>query len=228
MTETPMKMRIALLAAAVVLVACVGRQQPEPPAGGNPRPLTARDSLQRQLMEAYLGAQMPSVFALIGARERLNLTSQQVSALDSIAEMARTQNRPLTDTLRSLTNSGSGGPIRQPRGEFQARRFIPILHRMGDNNRRALEGVQAVLTPEQRAAVCTLAAEQREERGGRRRDVLGGLGGSGRGRRGGMRGEDFPVYGDSMAGRGRRGAGGWPWCAPARPMRVDTARHAAP
>ncbi|HEU4560989.1 MAG TPA: hypothetical protein VFS20_24265 [Longimicrobium sp.] len=222
-----MKMRIALLAAVVMLAACVGPRQPEPPAGGNPQPMTARDSLQRQLIEAYREAQMPSVFALIGARERLKLTSPQVSALDSIAEIARTQNRVLTDSLRSLTNSGSGGPIRQPRGEFQTRRFIPILHHMGDNNRRALGAVQAVLTPEQRTAVCTMVAEQREERGERRRGVLGGLGGDG-GRRRGMRGEDFPVYGDSVAGRPRRGAGGWPWCAPARSVRVDSARVAAP
>ncbi len=218
-----MKMRIALLAATVVLAACVGRQQPEPAPGGNPRPMTARDSLQRQLIEAYRGAQMPSILALIGERERLKLTSQQVTALDSIAEAARAQNRPLTDTLRSLTNSGSGGPIRQPRGEFQTRRFIPILHRMGENNDRALEGVRTVLTAEQRTAVCTMVAEQREQRGDRRR---GGLSGGGRGQRRGMRGEGFPVYGDSIEGRSGRKTGGWPWCTPPRAVRTDTAYHA--
>lgn len=215
------KIRIVLSAcAALLLAACGGGQSPAPQAGGNPRPLSARDSAQRELFEAYRAAQMPSVYAVIGARERLKLTSQQVTALDSIAEAARELNRPLTDSLRSLTNSGNGGPIRQPRGEFQSARFIPALRRIAENNRGALAQIQAVLTPEQRTGVCTLAREQREQRygeGGRRAGGRRGGGGRG-GMRGGMNGGDMPVAGDTIRGPGGRGGvGGWPWCgAPGR------------
>jgi len=231
-----MKTRIALSAlSALLLAACGGgRQSPAPEPGGNPRPLTARDSAQRRLFDAYRGAQMPSVYALIGARERLKLTSSQVTALDSIAEAARERNRPLTDSLRSLSNSGNGGPIRQPRGEFQTARYVPLLTRIGENNRHAVEAIQALLTPEQRTQVCTLLREQRDDRysGRGRRGGYGGGEGGGRGGRGGRGGMGMPpVYGDSARGPGGRfggGAGGWPWCAgPARVM-VDSARVTAP
>ena len=229
-----MKTRIVLAASAALLAACGGGPAPAPQAGGNPRPMSARDSAQRELFEAYRAAQMPSVYALIGARERLRLTSPQVTALDSIAEAARELNRPLTDSLRSLTNSGNGGPIRQPRGEFQSARFIPALRCIAENNRHALAQIQAVLTPEQRTGVCALAREQREQRygdgarrGGGRRS--GGRGGGGRGgMRDGVGGGRMPVAGDTIRGPGgRAGVGGWPWC-PAGPVRgpapADSAR----
>ncbi|HYH81686.1 MAG TPA: Spy/CpxP family protein refolding chaperone [Longimicrobium sp.] len=226
-----MKTRIAL-AAVLFLAACSSRSaMPDP--GGNPRAFVPRDSTQRELFAAYRAAQMPSVYALIGARERLKLTSRQVTALDSIAEAAREQNRPMTDSLRTLTNSGSGGPIRAPRGEFQTERFIPALRRMGENNRRALEAIQALLTPEQRTGVCELAREQREQRYAVR--GRGGLGGrrDGRGRgRGGMRDGMLGIGGDDVREAGG-GVGGWPWCpAPARgrnrtPAPADSSRASA-
>jgi Spy/CpxP family protein refolding chaperone len=229
-----MKTRIVLSALGVLfLAACGGGRSAMPNAGGNPRAASPRDSAQRELFDAYRGAQMPSVYALIGARERLKLTSRQVTALDSIAEAAREVNRPLTDSLRSLTNSGNGGPIRQPRGEFQTQRFIPALRRIAENNRLALAQVQAVLTPEQRTGVCALAREQREQRfgeGARRGGGGRGGGGSRGGMRGGMRGGDMPVAGDTIRGPGgRAGVGGWPWCtAPGRnPTSPDSARASA-
>lgn len=227
-----MKTRIALSAlSALLLAACGGRQSPEPRSGGNPRAMTARDSSQRRLSDAYRGAQMPSVYALIGARERLRLTSAQVTALDSIAEAARERNRPLTDSLRSLSNSGNGGPIRQPRGEFQTARYLPLLTRIGDNNRRAVEAIGAQLTAEQKTGVCTLMREQRDDRyaGRGRRGGFGGGGGRDGGGRGGMRGGVPGVYGDSLRGPGDRfgGAGGWPWCTgPGRGTPRDSAQAA--
>jgi hypothetical protein len=227
-----MNTRIALSTAAVLLLAaCGGGRQPSRDDGPNPRPITARDSAQRQLFEAYRGAQMPSVPALIGARERLKLTSAQVTAIDSIAEAVQMQNRPLTDTLRSVSGSGNGGPIRQPRGEFQTARFVPILHRVADNNRRAMEAIGARLTAEQKTEVCALAREQRQGRygdrdgRGRRGGIGGGAGGGDRGR--GMRGDMPPMGGDSIRGPDGRylgRAGGWPWCAAPSRVPVDSAR----
>jgi hypothetical protein len=202
-----MKICITLSAAVLLLAACGGPQPqegPQPAGSGRGMP---RDSLQRELFTAWRGAQMPSVYGLIGARERLKLTSPQVTALDSIAEAVREQNRPFTDSLGRFTRTGSGGPIRMPTNDAQRRDFIVILQRMGVNTRRGVEGVQAVLNTEQRAAACALAAEERSERFGRR-EGRGGMGGGGIG---GRRSRGMPgMMGDSLGGRGM--GGGWPWC----------------
>ena len=213
-----MKIRITLSAAVLLLAACGGRQPqegPQPAGSGRGAP---RDSLQRELYAAWRSAQMPSVFGLIGARERLKLTSTQVTALDSIAEAVREQNRPLTESLRETTRSGNGGPIRQPRSDEERREFITLLRRAGENTRRGVAGVQAVLNAEQRAAACALALEERRERSAYIEPR-----GAGGGGRGGRRGRG--MRGDSIGGRGM-GSGGWPWCGGARPrgMRPDSSR----
>ena len=205
---SPMKIRITLAVAALLLAACGGQPQNGPqPAGSGRDP--ARDSLQREMFTAWRGAQMPSVYALIGARERLKLTSPQVTALDSIAEAVREQNRPFADSLQRFTRTGSGGPLRMPSNDAQRRDFTDILVKMGVNTRRGVEGVRALLNEEQRTAVCALAAEEGPGRfGGRGEGRGGGMGGGGYGG-GGMRGRRMPgMMGDSLGGR----AGGWPWC----------------
>jgi hypothetical protein len=151
-----MKTRITL-AAALLLAACGGQQpQPGPQPAGSGRTAFGRDSVEREMFAAYRSAQMPSVYALIGARERLKLTSPQVTALDSIAEAVREQNRPLTDSLRRFSRSGNGGPIRLPGNDAQRRDFTTILRAMGENNRRAIAAIQSQLTAEQRTGVCTM------------------------------------------------------------------------
>jgi hypothetical protein len=228
-TRAAMKIRISLTAAAMVLAACGARQpQNGPGPVGSGRDAGPRDSLQRELFAAYRGAQMPSVYALIGARERLKLTSTQVTALDSIAEAVREQNRPFADSLGRFTRTGSGGPIRVPSNDAPRRDFIVILQRMGENNRRGVAAIQALLDADQRAGACTLAAEERQGRFGRTggRGDMGGGGGRGGGGRGGMRGRGMPeMMGDSIGGRGM-GFGGWPWCgAPrGRGMSSDSSR----
>ncbi|HVG46171.1 MAG TPA: Spy/CpxP family protein refolding chaperone [Longimicrobium sp.] len=210
-----MKIRIPL-AAVLLLAACGGRQTQDgpQPAGSGRLP---RDSVQRELFLAYRGAQMPSVFGLIGARERLKLTSAQVTALDSIAQAVREQNRPLTESLRETTRSGNGGPIRQPRSDEERQEFISLLRRAGENTRRGVAGVQAVLNAEQRAAACALALEERRQRSAyfEPRGAGGG--------RGGRRGRG--MMGDSIGGWGM-GSAGWPWCGEMRPrgMRPDSNR----
>jgi hypothetical protein len=222
-----MKIRIiALSTAALLLAACGGprpQNGPQPAGSGGGMP---RDSLQRELFTAWRGAQMPSVYGLIGARERLKLTSAQVTLLDSIAEAVREQNRPYADSLGRFTRSGNGGPIRMPSNDAQRRDFIVILKQMGENTHRGVEGVQSVLNAEQRAGACVLAAEERGERFGRREGGRGGMGGEGRGGMGGFGGRRAPgMMGDSLGARGM-GFGGWPWCGESRPrgMRPDAAR----
>jgi LTXXQ motif family protein len=228
--EATMKTRITL-AAVLVLAACGGpRPANGPGPAGSGRDL-GRDSVERAMFSAMRTAQMPSVYALIGARERLKLTSAQVTALDSIAEAVREQNRPLTDSLRRFSRSGNGGPIRLPGNEAQQRDFTVILRQMGENSRRGLASIQALLTPEQRTGVCQIAREQGGFGYGRmeRRGGFGGEGG-GSGRGGGMYGGGRGGMPPEMRGDSldlRAGAGGWPWCGPTRGprgMRGDSAR----
>jgi hypothetical protein len=173
--------------------------------------------VQRELFNAWRGAQMPSVYGLIGARERLKLTSPQVTALDSIAEAVREQNRPWADSLRRFSRSGNGGPMRMPTNEAQQRDFTAILQKMGENTHRGVEAVRGVLNEEQRAGACALAAEERRQRFGGM-EGRGGMGGEGRrGGGGGYGGRRMPgMMGDSAGGRGMGFGGGWPWCADQR------------
>jgi hypothetical protein len=212
-----MKIHISL-AAVLLLAACGGRQTqdgPVPAGSGRGMP---RDSLQRELFVAWRAAQMPSVYGLIGARERLRLTSRQVTALDSIAEAVREQNRTFADSLGRFTRTGGGGPIRMPTNDAQRRDFITILQRMGANTRRGTDAVHAVLDAGQRTTACTLAVEERRERFG---GVAprGGIDGERRGGASGRRGRGMD---DGMGARGM-GSGGWPWCGE-RGMSRDSSR----
>lgn len=217
-------------AALAVLAACSTRQpgnEPQPSRGGV-RAYVAQDSATRALFSAYRAAQMPSVYGLIGARERLNLTSTQVNSLDSISEAVREENRPLTDSLRTITRSPNGGPILQPRTDMQREEMLPILRRIGENDRRAVSAVQQILTPAQRTSVCTLVAEQGYGRYADREDGRGRGGGIGGGVRGGYGGRGMGTMDDSTGiRRGGFGAGGWPWCTGGmrgRGMSRDSAR----
>jgi hypothetical protein len=226
---------LAPLAAAALLLAACGGQQPQPAPGpaGSARVMTSRDSAAREMFAAYRAAQMPSVYAVIGARDQLHLTSAQVTALDSIADAVREQNRPFADSLRRFARPGYGGPIGLPTNEAQQRDFTVYLRQMGENTRRGELAIQALLTPEQRTGVCAIARESTAGRyGGYGREEGRGGGGGGFGGRGGMgggyggrRNGDWRTMGDSLGMRG--GGGGWPWCAASmrpRGMRPDSAR----
>lgn len=223
-----MKTYLSLAAAALVLAACGGGQRP----GTGPAPApgseaATRDSVQREMLVAWRGAQMPSVFAVIGARERLKLTGAQVTAIDSIAEAVRIRNEPLTDSLRRFGRSAHGGPINLPSNDAQRRDFTVYLRQIGANNRRALDAIQSLLTPEQQTGVCAIARENGAERfggmRGRRGGFGGGEGGEGGGR-GGMMGGGARRMPDEMRGdsTARYGLGGWPWCTRVRPVRGDS------
>ncbi|HEU0052998.1 MAG TPA: Spy/CpxP family protein refolding chaperone [Longimicrobium sp.] len=176
-----MKTRILFASAALLALAACGGTQPEP---------------QPRTMAAYRGAQMPSVYALLGRRDELKLTSAQVTALDSIAQALSDSNRVLTGQMRGVTNSRGGGPMRRPRSTAQEDSVLPLLERVGENNRRAMDAIGQVLTPAQRDTLCAEQARQRQpfdERFGR---GMGGRGPGGGGRPPmGGRGGDFPQRG---------------------------------
>lgn len=116
-----------------------------------------------------LALEPPPIYSLLGYRERLELTSGQVEALDSIAQDVKRRNDPLVDSLRVVAAARSG----------RARGIIPItdetrpvLERVRDQNRAAVISVQDVLSQEQQTQVCQLFEQTRQdrERSSRERD----------------------------------------------------------
>ena len=145
-------------------------------------------------------AAAPTVYAVLGHREQLGLSSAQVSAIDSIGGWLQARNEPLLDSLRLRDD----GRSRLPRESADA-----VMEAIRANQRAAVDGVAAALTAEQRARVCQLFAEQRGERGRRSRGSRPSLA---RRARGSAR--------DTLPGGPRAR---WGWCAP-----QAAARRSAP
>jgi len=181
-------MRILAFALLLVLVGCGGVQDP----ASAPRAI------------APIALEPPPVYSLLGYRQEIGLTSQQVTTLDSIAEGVRRENAPLVQQLRERNPASA-----------QQRGFIlidtvaqPVLEQVRQNNREAAAAVGAVLTPQQRLAACRMFEQQQRERTTRRgaqaQDARARQAQQGRG---GIRVEP----GDTAMVRG----GVWGWCSPA-------------
>jgi hypothetical protein len=186
--------------ALAALAACGGGQQG--PQGG---PAPAGGPSDVALTMEAVGGGPPSIYGLIGDRERLSLTSAQVNALDSISVAWSAADQVLRRELREAW----GGD--RPRGGDGMVRARPVLERIAINNQVATEGVEALLNEEQRGIACQLQAEQRAERGQVAPRVSstaprGPGGGAPRAR---------PNAAEVQAMD--RGPRGWPWCAAARP-----------
>ena len=131
-------LQIALLA---LLAACSA--QPAPDTGP---PANARMTVLPLALEP------PPVYALIGYRDRLELTSQQVTQLDSIATSVQTANSALIDSLqaKAVTSNRAPGVLQVNPTER------PLLQEIRDNTRRAVDQVEEVLTSAQETEVCEL------------------------------------------------------------------------
>ena len=121
----------------------------------------------------------PPVHALLGHRARLELSSAQVEALDSIGRVLHEQNAEPTRQLREMTRTPTTQqrpPDRTRRGDPRypdrrqpapaARRGVDreaveeLRETVRENNRSAIAGVAETLTPEQRAEVCRIFERQ--------------------------------------------------------------------
>jgi hypothetical protein len=148
---------------------------------------------------AQLDADVPPILALLSDRERLSLTSSQVIALDSIAREWDVNNVKLN---RRLGVARGKRPVTMALNPAAS----PTRAALADNNRRAAEAVQQVLTPAQREAACAMPRAVGTRASGRK----GGLKASFAGR-GTARPESRPAA--------VRPA--WHWCAgtaPAQPL----------
>lgn len=190
-----MRKKLAAAFGILVLAACApGAPAPEP------EPLVPQPWVEP-----------PRVYSLIGERAELELTAEQVEALDSVGVALAEENRPLVQRARELQ---AGRRISQERAAI----LRPLLEEIRDKNLAAQNRVQEILTQEQEREVCQifgldrarLSPEQRR-RLEREEEI--------RRRRAEMEGDTTAV----AAGRARI----WRWCAPtaADTVPADTVRR---
>lgn len=204
--------RLVLTAALVAApVALAAQQPPAPPAG-------ARAGGQWNRPGADGG---PGFQFLLRHRAELKLSDAQVQQIQTIGQELQTANAPLRekvrsarqaqrpqlseqqrqalrDSLRKLTPEQRRSEMQKLREQHRTQAQLPpelqpTVQQMRENGRKALERLQAVLTPEQRTQARQLAQQYRGQRQGRMNAAPG------RGR----------MHGDGMRpGQGRRGGAG--------------------
>ncbi len=134
-----MHRRLLCLLVAVLASAC--GTPPEPP----------------MLIPTAMLLREPPIYALFGYRQQLDLTAEQISALDSIAQQLQAENSPL---LRELQRNA---PPQRAGAEVMAGDSA-TFEQIRQNRRRAVEGVREVLTEQQQARVCELFRESPGQR----------------------------------------------------------------
>ncbi len=132
--------------------------------------------------------QPPPVYALIGHRDRLQLSGEQIESLDSIAIAVEAENAPLIDSLMA-----QGTPTRGATGMLVVDEGRQILEQIRENHRGAASAVGTVLTEQQQTQACDLFRLNRERRTSRPR----------------VRGGD-PAAADSILRAMESRV--WPWC----------------
>ena len=188
--------RMMAVAALALAAACGGGA----PSAGGPAPQGPVGEL------GGTGGGVPDIFALIGARQQMGLTGEQVTALDSIQRVWSVGN----DTLRRKLRDAAGA-----HGRMDLEVARPLLEGLAENNFSAGRAVEALLDEEQRRIACTLRQPASRRWSGSRPPGIGIPG-----RRGMQPGDQ--VAADTLAPlRGRRG---WHWCAVGVPADSATAR----
>jgi hypothetical protein len=110
-------------------------------------------------------AAVPPLYALLGEREALDLTSSQIAALDSIGTWLSSANGPLIDELFERGILRGDDPVLRdtdpPRIDRDGR---PLLVEIGANNDAAEAAIQGILTDEQQTEVCRVFRRERRDR----------------------------------------------------------------
>jgi hypothetical protein len=118
--------------------------------------------------------QPPPVHALIGYRAALQLTSEQITVLDSIGQQLQSEHQAL---MRRLTDLRGGRPITDPRGGgvVPGEEGRAVIEEIRQNNLEAMQGVEQVLTEEQRTQTCQIFrdTDRRLQRRGEGRPAAG-------------------------------------------------------
>jgi hypothetical protein len=95
----------------------------------------------------------PPIYSLLGYRADLELTSEQIAALDSIGQAVRDENRELIEELRrsSAERRNMGGAL------VVSEEGRPVLEAIRENQREAVNAVSRLLDETQRDRVCELS-----------------------------------------------------------------------
>ena len=114
------------------------------------------------LVVTPLTLEPPPIYSLLGYRTDLNLTSEQVTRLDSIAQSVRDENRELVEELRRTSSErrSQGGVL------LVSEEGRPVLAAIRENQVAAVDAVSQLLDETQREQVCSLTS--REGQRGRR------------------------------------------------------------
>jgi hypothetical protein len=175
-------MRNAILLTGLILmgaaVAC-GAPAPRPAPEPGPMPVAR-----------------PPVYALLGYRDQLQLTSAQIASLDSIGRSLESQNRPILDRLAGVRRG-----VEPPRDEQEYRALVEQVYA---NNRAGQDAVRGVLNETQRTRTCELFRPSPDEQRRAERRNNSRMQETRRSRRG--------MVQDTLA---FTGSGVWTWCAAA-------------
>jgi hypothetical protein len=135
--------------ALLLLVAACGSPAQRQPAQSQPAQLPEDAPVAERVSP-------PPVHALLGHRAELNLTSEQIAALDSIGQAVFAVGDSIRAQLveRHAQQRGRRDPRATPA-------FLESVAALSEHNRQAQEAVQDVLTDEQEARVCELFARDR-------------------------------------------------------------------
>jgi hypothetical protein len=95
----------------------------------------------------------PPVHALLGYRAQLQLTSEQIDALDALGQEAHAENHPLLTELNNAEQSCASLESQH--------RILTLASEIHRNNLRAMERVRGVLTERQSELTCDLFAGSR-------------------------------------------------------------------
>jgi hypothetical protein len=184
-----------LMIGLAALAACGA--QPDPESGPAPASAPSPEGMDGSLVLDVSGGATPSVYGLLGERQRLQLTSAQVTTLDSIGVVLAAANDSLRRSVREAWNGDRPRP-----GREQWQRTQPALVQMARNNRAASMLVHNTLTEEQRGIACDIQAEVRARRPEPVRRAPPGS------RR--IGGRRVPADSATL----RRPPDGWHWCPP--------------
>lgn len=130
-------------AAALLFFAACSTHDPQPRA---PQGVALSDAMER-----------PPVVALIGYRQSLDLSTEQVNALDSIGRWIAAENDTLADELRASGAADDRGSSARAR---RAARRLPrnrlVAQRIRENHLQAADGVGDLLDENQKRRACEL------------------------------------------------------------------------
>jgi hypothetical protein len=119
----------------------------------------AGDGPNMPTMITPLMLEPPPIYSILGFRDKIQLTSEQITSLDSIATQVHDQNVPLIRELREKAS-----PTRNQIGMVIPDELRPALDSVRANNRAAATAVGKVLTPPQQQSACQIFEEQAQER----------------------------------------------------------------